>query len=56
MGGVAVEAPTVGAGIVALVSIIKFLRLLKMHFVEGRKKTRIAVENGSKNRNLKIVG
>ena len=54
VGGVAIEAPTVGAGTVALVSMVKFLRLLKMHPVEGRKKTRTTTTNVSRNRNLKI--
>ena len=56
VGGAAAEAPTVGAGIVALASMVKFLRLLKMHLVEGRKTTRTAVVNVSRNKNSKIVG
>ena len=37
------EAPTTGAGTIALVSMIKFLRLLKMHPAEGRKKMRTTI-------------
>ena len=54
--GAAVEAPTIGARTVALVSMVKFLRLLKIHPVEGRKKMRIAAENVSRNRIPKIIG
>ena len=44
------------ATVVALVSMVKFLRLLKMHPAEGRKKMRTTTANGSRNRNSKIVG
>ena len=56
IGGAAAEAPTAGAGTVKLVSMVKFLRLLKIQPAEGRKKTRIAAANGSRNMNPKIVG
>ena len=56
MGGVATKAPTTRVGTVALVSMVKFLRLLKMHLAKGRKKTRTTVANGSRNKNPKIVG
>ena len=35
VGGATAEATISGAGTVALVSMVKFLRLLKMHPVEG---------------------
>ena len=35
VGGAAAEAPIARAGIVALVSMVKFLRLLKMQATEG---------------------
>ena len=54
--GATVEAPTVGARTVALVSMVKFLRLLKIHPVEGRKNLRTAAANVSRNRNPKIIG
>ena len=54
--GAAVETPIVGAGTVKLVSMVKFLRLLKMQPTEGRKKMRTAATNGSKNKNLRIDG
>ena len=54
--GVVVEAPTARVGTVALVSMVKFLRLLKMHPAEGRKKTSSIAANGSRNRNPKGVG
>ena len=38
VGGVAAEAPTMGARTVALVSMVKFLKLLKMQPAKGRKK------------------
>ena len=38
VGGVAVEAPTAGVGTVALVSMVKFLRLLKIRFGTGTTK------------------
>ena len=56
VGGAVVEAPTSGAGTVALVSMVKFLRFLKMHPVEGWKKTRTAAANLSRNKNPKIIG
>ena len=56
VGGAAAETPTVGVGTVKLVSMVKFLRLLKIQPAEGRKKTRTAVAKGSRNRNPKIVG
>ena len=56
VGGAAVEAPTMGAGTVKLVSMVKFLRLLKMQPTKGRKKTRTVTTNESRNRNSKIVG
>ena len=37
VGGATAEALTTRAGTVALESMVKFLRLLKMHLVEGRK-------------------
>ena len=51
MGGADDEAPIVGVGTVALASMVKFLGLLKMHPVEGRKKMRTTATNGSRNRN-----
>ena len=56
VGGATAEAPTTGAGIVNLVSTVKFLRLLKMQPSECRKKTRTTAANGSRNKNPKIVG
>ena len=56
LGGVAAEAPIARVGIIELLSIVKFLRLLKMHPVEGRKKTRTRAANWSRYRNPKIVG
>ena len=56
VGGAIAEASTAGATTVALVSMVKFLRLLKMHLVEGRKKRRTTTTNGSRNRKPKIVG
>ena len=37
VGGATAKALTAGVGTVALMSMIKFRRLLKMHPVEGRK-------------------
>ena len=56
MGGATAEALTAGVMTVKLVSMVKFLRLLKMQLTRGRKKTKTIVANGSKNRNPKIVG
>ena len=56
MGGAATEALTARVGTVALVSMVKFLRLLKMHLAKGQKKTRTTIANGSRNKNSKIVG
>ena len=56
VGGAAAEAPIARAGIVALVSMVKFIRLLKMQTTEGQKKMKTKATNGSKNRNLKIIG
>ena len=55
VGGATVEASTGRAGVITLVSMVKFLRLLNMHPVEGRKNTRTVVANVSRNRNPKIV-
>ena len=56
VGGAAAKAPTVGAGTVKLVSMVKFQRLLKMQLAKGQKKTRTTTTNKSRNRNPKIVG
>ena len=57
MGGAAVEAPIVGVRTVALVSMgIKFLRLLKMHPAEGRKKMRTTATNASRNTRRSLDG
>ena len=56
VGGAAAEAPTIEAWTVKLVSMVKFLRLLKMQPAESRKKTRTTAANGNRNMNPKIVG
>ena len=56
VGGASVGASTARVGTVALVSMVKVLRLLKMWLAEGRKKTKATTANGSRNRNPKIVG
>ena len=55
VGGVVAEALTSRAGTVALVSMVKFLRLLKMQPAEGRKKTRTAKANRSRNVTPQII-
>ena len=56
VGGAAAKASTVGVGTIKLVSMVKFLTLLKMQLAKGRKKTRTTTANKSRNRNRKIVG